>query len=333
MSKFKFPRRRYSILDSLFRRHGIFYTIDSLLDIIYEKTGEEISKSTIDKDLRAMKEEFNAPIYYDHLNKGYTYKNKTFTIDQFPITEGDKEVLGMAYQVFRALKGTPLLKKLEGTIDKILLSSEMSSINTKDGNNILQIEEPLSESGTHWLETIYRSILERSALQIVYQVFGKEPRIKIISPYILREYRNRWYVVAYDHNSTKEYKTLVYALDRIKLVETTNQKYKIDPDFNASDYFKYSFGVYHSYENKPAKVKLEFYKPLIDYILSEPLHPSQKSQLSKDGNSLLVEMEVYLSEELFTMIRGYGNKVKVLKPKVLIDYINLEANQVSEMYH
>ena len=119
MSKFKFPRRRYNILDSTFRRHGIFYSIEALLDIIYDKTGEEISRSTLDKDLRAMKDEFDAPIYYDNLNKGYTYSDKNFTIDQFPLSEDEKDVLGMAYQVFRTLKGTPLLKKLEGTIDTV----------------------------------------------------------------------------------------------------------------------------------------------------------------------------------------------------------------------
>ena len=302
MSKFKFPRQRYTIIDNMFRRHGIFHTADDVLDTIYDRTGEDISVYTFNKDIRAMKDEYGAPIIYNKTKKGYTYSDHSFSIDDIPLSHDDKELLEMAYQAFKTFKGSPLLKKLESTLDKILLSSDFKNVGRKNNQYILQLEEPLSDSGSNWLEILYKSILEKNSLDIVYQKYGSDPVTKIISPYVLKEYRNRWYVIAFDHHNKRAQKTNVLALDRIKSIEYSNQKYIKDPNFIAKDYFKYSFGVYQRHDKQPEKIRIEIYPPLIDYLLSQPLHPTQKSTLGIDGKTLIVEMEVYIGQDLISFI-------------------------------
>ena len=49
------------------------------------------------------------------------------------------------------------------------------------------------------------------------------------------------------------------------------------------------------------------------YILSQPLHSSQKV-LSDDEKGLKIQLEVYLSHELRQSILGFGDRVRVLKP-------------------
>ena len=68
----------------------------------------------------------------------------------------------------------------------------------------------------------------------------------------------------------------MFALDRIATLKKTKQKYHIDTKFDKDQYFRFSFGTTHRYDLQPEKVRLWFNKTNKGYILSQPLHHSQK---------------------------------------------------------
>jgi predicted DNA-binding transcriptional regulator YafY len=73
----------------------------------------------------------------------------------------------------------------------------ISKIIGKSESEILQVEEPVKAGGSEWLEMILKAIVEKHALQMKYHGFGKEEKTYSLSPYLLKEYRNRWYVVGF----------------------------------------------------------------------------------------------------------------------------------------
>jgi len=196
--------------------------------------------------------------------------------------------------------------------------------------NAIQPEISYGNKGYEWIEPIFNAIINKETIEIYYQKAKSEPEKKVLSPYLLKEFRNRWYCIGYDHNKTQL--TKVYSLDRMQNVKFSGKKYWEDPLFDIEAYFKYSFGIFHDYSQKPIKIKLEFYDQFIETIQNHPLMPNQISKIIKGGKALEVEIESYLSYEIENEILKYGNLVKVISPLSLAEKIQVKAQKIINKY-
>ena len=305
---------RYRIIDGCLTnpRHK-FPTMEYIIDRIEEQLGKSISQSMLTKDLESMRIESGAPIKYDRYHKGYHYTEPEFSLKEFPLTHEEIEALDFSTALLQQLKGTRMFQQFESAINKMTEGYRISKILGKSENQILQVEEPLRTDGNRWLEQLLKAIVEKECLQVTYQAFGGTVKEHEFSGYLLKEYRNRWYGIGY---SKKAKSILVLALDRILNVIPCKGKYISDENFVPSDFFKYSLGITQIHEVDPENVVLLFTPEQAPYILSQPLHSSQKV-LSDDEKGLRVQLEVYLSHELRQAILGFGERVRVVKPAVL----------------
>jgi predicted DNA-binding transcriptional regulator YafY len=78
-------------------------------------------------------------------------------------------------------------------------------------------------------------------------------------------------------------------------------------------------------------VLLSFTASQAAYILSQPLHASQKL-IRQSDESVDVELDVYITTELKMAILSYGPEVKVLKPKSLQSEIEKTIRDMAAMY-
>jgi predicted DNA-binding transcriptional regulator YafY len=91
-----------------------------------------------------------------------------------------------------------------------------------------------------------QAILNRRVIDLEYQSFRSEkPSHHILHPYYLKEYRNRWYLLAY-HDHFRE--VWVYGLDRVKGLGVVHGKKFIETDFDIGDYFLHHVGITRSGE-------------------------------------------------------------------------------------
>jgi predicted DNA-binding transcriptional regulator YafY len=170
----------------------------------------------------------------------------------------------------------------------------------------LQVEEPLRSEGNQWLETLLKAIVEKICLKVTYHGFGKHKKDHEFSCYLLKEYRNRWYAVGYSKIAKN---VLILALDRIEGIKNCSGKYISNEDFVPADYFKYSLGITQINNAKPETIILKFTSLRAPYILSQPLHSSQKIIVEND-NELIIELNVYISHELIQTILSFGRSSK-----------------------
>ena len=194
----------------------------------------------------------------------------------------------------------------------------------------IQPEQNHSVIGVEYIEPILNAILERNPIEIEYQKVGQEIETKVISPYVLKQVDQHWYMIGFDHLKTSLTKN--YSLDKILSIKVSKEPYHYDESFDASKFFKYSFGIYHNYKSKPQKIKLAFKEPYINQIINYPLSPYQTHSLSKDGKTLNVFIELYESYEIISEILKYGASVKVMAPRSLIKKINNIALAVVNLY-
>lgn len=319
-------RERY--LDQILRNRNRMLTADEIRMELNRRLGTDISRSTLYSDLSYMKQEYGAVIAKNHRNQLF-YEDPEFSIEKAPLTEEDKKLLDMAASIFKIFSSSPMLSKFEKTINKIITGSSITK-SERTKMDCIQPENSHSDVGVKYIEPILNAILENQAIEIEYKKVGQDPDIKVISPYILKEISGHWYLIGFDNNKSNLIKN--YALDKILSVKVSKQPYHYDHNFDAGQFFKYSFGIYHNYNDKPQKIKLEFKEPYINQLINYPLSPYQTHILSKDGKKLTVNLELYESYEIVSEILKYGASVKVLSPASLVKKIKGIAEEVVRGY-
>ncbi len=320
---------RYRIIDSCLTNPLRRYpTMEFIIEKIEEQTGHAISESMFSKDIQAMKQEYNAPIKYSRTNEGYYYTEDEFSIKEFPLTHEEIEILDFSTALLGQLKGSRLFQQYENAINKVIEGYRISKIPGMEGKQFLQTEVAINHDEVQWLELLLKAIIQQKTVKVVYQSYGGEAKTHELSPYLLKEYRNRWYVIGY---SDRIQNTLVLALDRIQSATLSKGLYYKDRDFNSAEFFKYSIGITQVHGLEPEEVILSFTPFQAQYILSQPLHHSQEVILEND-KEVRIKLTVYITQELKMAVLAFGAEVKVIQPKSFKQAIVDSAKKVLKNY-
>lgn len=320
---------RYRIIDACLRNNMRKYpTLQAIKEVIMEAMGlESLSDSQINKDIRAMKDIYNAPIESHKIYGGYYYTEEHYSINSLPLTQDEIRVLDLSSSILKQIKYSGYFSQFESIIDKLISGFRISQIPGYENRQIIEIEQPISDTGLKWIELAYESIINKQPLCIDYKKFNSdEMKQHIFSAYIIREYRNRWYLTGY---SEKSEAITTLALDRVHHMEMFNSGYHVS-DFNAEDYFKYGFGATVYQDSTPHKVELIFDASLAGYMITKPLHATQK--IIQHDEQLHLEIECFLTPELEGTILSYAEKVKVIGPQELIDRVKNRAERLMDLY-
>ena len=319
--------KKFWIIDEKIR-YGKKSTVKQIVTAVRNK-GISCTIKTIHNDFITMFDIWEQPIISE--GDKYFYINDEFSIKDGKINDEDLSTFEMLLMNSQNLKSTGIYDKYNKILDRILSDiAKGKKTENFNGFNAMQTEVSYGNKGYEWIEPIFNAIINKEAIEVIYKKAKSEPERKIISPYQLKEHRNRWYCVAYDH--LKRQTTNIYSLDRIENVEYSAKPFWIDKHYNPETYFKYSIGIYHYHDKKPLEVKLEFYGKFIETVQNHPLMPNQKSTLRKGGKTLEVEIEVYNSEELISELLKYGNLVKIITPSNLATTIKEESLKISKLY-
>jgi len=168
-----------------------------------------------------------------------------------------------------------------------------------------------------------------SAMKYSYQKFWEdEPSHRTTEPYALKEFKNRWYVLA---NDLKDKKVKSFALDRLTELTITRKKFQLPNDFNVNEHFKYSFGIVSSNEHKPQEIILSFDPMQGKYIKTLPLHESQVIINDTDAE-LRIKLTLYVTHDFFMEVLSFGDSVKVIQPASLIEEIKTAYGNALKHY-
>ncbi len=319
----KYALLRYRIIDNcLTNKYKPFPTKEDLQyaceEALYGSSGEHISISTIEKDMRAMKSEselgYYAPIVYSKLKKGYHYTDEEYTIKEISLSAEDKEAIRFAATTLFQFKDLAIFDQFGSAIQKIFDRLNISPEMQDDAiDRFVQFESTPLAKGTENLPLLLQAIKETRAVRFRYLSFLDETESeRLLHPYLLKEYRNRWYVIGKDDDKQR---ILTFGLDRISDPSIRDEYFSVDEDFDPETLFKYSFGI--TAGGKPEKIVLKFAPQSGRYVKAQPLHPTQRI-ISDSEDGLTIELKVIPSYELASTIRSYGKSVEVLEPKALL---------------
>jgi len=170
--------------------------------------------------------------------------------------------------------------------------------------------------GQQFIYDIQNAIKEKNCIQFDYTKYKASQSIREnrdVSPYGLKEYRGRWYLIGLD-NDKKEIR--IFGLDRITNLQESKTRMISSKNFNIHSYFKHSIGISVDSEDISEFVELEFSHKLAGYIRNFPIHPSQVI-LSENTSGIKIRLRTYINLELINELMQYSDDVKILKPSKL----------------
>lgn len=317
--------KRFEILHDLLSRGIPVRWTD--IEKAYIAKNEGVTKKTIFNDIDCMKEVFGAPIKRE---KGiYSYTKafslyKLFNIDDFQLAIE----LNSLFEQFAAF---PQFKGLEEV--RIKLNERVSSLSKE---SIVQFEQNDEYAGLKRLQEIYNAIKNKKILKIHFQDFSKSQTAYSISPYMLKEYHNRWHVYGYEHKKEKIYNLAldrILAIDEASIFKYREQKAGDLAFLNDIIGFTYLYDAetetYAALETVKIKVEL----PRANYIRTKPLHHSQQEVSEETSKTHVVfTYQLRFNNELFAKLLEFGKDLEILEPLHLREKMIEHIQEMARKY-
>lgn len=327
---------RYKTIDICLRKQYKKWTLDDLVeacsDALYEYEGvrKGVSLRTIQGDIQMMRSDklgYNAPIEV-YEQKYYRYADKDYSINVMPFSKNDMNVLEEAVDMLSQLRDFNQFAEVSDVVTRLQDKLAMTKTNSKP---IMHFDTVPGLKGKEWINPLYEFISQKRAIKLVYQSFvTAQPHEWMFFPYLLKEYRNRWFVFGAKADNMMIYNL---ALDRIVWIEAVDIPYREKPEFDSEHFFDNIIGVSKSLKSAPRKIKFWANAEQSNYIKTKPLHPSQKlvSENLEDG-SCVFRIVVVPNFEMYSTFMSYGAGVRILSPAFAVDYLRRQLTRALSQY-
>ena len=185
-------------------------------------------------------------------------------------------------------------------------------------------------SGQQHLQPIIDAMKENRVLNITYKSFWSEKeRTYNVQPLCIKLFRQRWYlVVRYDKPG---YSPWVCALDRILMLEKTEETFTMPKDWDAEEYFDGFIGVLCYNDCNKETVKIKVSTSQANYLRSLKLHESQEEVERNEDYSIFT---YYLrpTYDFMQELLWNGEEVEVLEPQWLRDEMRGRIERMLDLY-
>jgi len=327
---------RYNIIDKcLTNRYNPFPSMDDLIEACEEELGTDFSVSTIQKDIKAMKEDkglgYMAPIRFSKAENGYYYSDPVYTIRSIGLNDKEIEAIEFATGLLKNFQGIKVNDAYNTAVDKIFTSIKAkTSDKDKTLVHAIQLEETTHLRGIEDLDKYIYCIKEKIPISFVHYSFSKKTyKANIIHPYLLKESNKRWYLVGY----SEEHKELRnFGIDRIYEPVMLDLKFIDHSGGDLRELYKNKIGLSPLESGKPETITLWVSDVFSKYILSMPLHESQTVTEHIEDGSIRITMNLVPTYELISKVLSYGEHMEVESPKWLIKEITTALNKTAKRY-
>ena len=166
-------------------------------------------------------------------------------------------------------------------------------------------------AGVQYLDILIRAIRTNHRLRIGYKKFGAEGYEKVVCPYAMKLFRQRWYLLALND----EEQMRIYALDRMTMALLTDETFEIPADFSAQAYFSEYFGVLTN-DTPMAHVVVRAHKWMPNYLRTLPLHHSQR-ELESTADYTDFSFDIRPTTDFLGELLRHSDGIEVIDPPEL----------------
>ncbi|MDE7426982.1 MAG: WYL domain-containing protein [Muribaculaceae bacterium] len=340
---------RYALLDRLLSNHRKAYSIQDLTDYLAKELpnyGQEpVTRRCVEKDILYL--EFDSPfdVEFERYkvaspNKSgdgfyqkpcIRYADPSFSIFKKPLSEDERSLLASVLSALGSFKGQPNFEWLDALAQKMHVDQHQE---------VISMSKNINENST-LLAELFAAISSKAAITIHYHTFTSE-EIKTVplSPYLLKEYNCRWYLLAGPFDSDR---VLSFALDRINGFEYAKELTFKPVKDDLTERYEDIIGITY-YDDKPVE-EIVFWisEASAPYIITKPIHGSMRHLKGSKADILKAKypslppgeffsIECIENYELIRELTTYGANLIVLAPSHIVEQVASIAAQMNERY-
>lgn len=311
---------RYQILDQCFSNKHRKFSFDDLVDFVSDKLGYNISPRQIREDIANLRiGPYYAPIKatrFDGKKCFYHYTDSDFSIFKNELSTEELTKLRSTIEMLNRYRGIPANAWLEEVISNLEYRFGVKA----NSENLISFEQNDMLKGLEHLSGLIDATINHQTIELSYQSYGRGKRQLIIYPYYIKQYNGRWFLFGF--NDAKN-RIESYALDRIEAYNLSDKPFVKNESVDFSTFFNDVIGVSVPYDDTlTEEVVLRFSERRFPYVVTKPLHSSQKICEEPNTISINVKPNRELSQQIFSFIPD----VEVLSP----DWLRKEIKEKIE---
>lgn len=193
--------------------------------------------------------------------------------------------------------------------DNILL---LNAYKQTENNSEIMIFEKRQASGLHNLEGLVFAIKNSKIITFNYtKNWEGVPHKKVLEPYALKEFKNRWYLLANEVDG-KDFFVKTFGLDRISDVEVNSKTFK-KQEVDIDKLFVNSFGIISTLDQIPEKIIISFDYEQGKFIKTLPIHHSQKVLIDNDSE-YRIELTLVPTYDFYQELLTHTGRMKIISP-------------------
>ncbi len=338
---------RYALIDKMLANRHRSYSIQDITEVLAEQLPEfgqsAVSKRCVEKDLNYL--EFDSPFdveieeYWidasDKNDRPYRkrcirYMDPTFSIFKPKLTDDEKTVLSTALET---------IGSFEGLDNFDWLSDLKSRLDLEEHEPIISISKNLLTNST-LIARLFTAIRLRKAIKLQYHTFKNyEIRNVVVSPYIIKEYNNRWFLIV---SASDTGRILTFPLDRIDDFDIVPATYLSAPD-DLQERYEDIIGITFNEDSPLLEIVFWVSDKSKEYINTKPIHGSQINIRSDEELALrkrfpliaggaFFKLNCKENYELIRELTSFGSELIVLSPKHVCEKIIRRIEKMRELY-
>ncbi len=273
----------------------------------------EVSRATLHRDLRDLKERMQVPIVCDRDTGLYRIDGSVerYELPGVWFSAGEIHALLSMQQLLAAFDTGGLLAEHVGPLRQRLLG--MLESTTDSADDIARRIRILSAAARHYapqhFQHIAAALMERRRLSIEYVARSKgDTSQREISPQRLTHYRDNWYLDAWCHLRDE---LRSFAVDAIKTVKTIDAVAQEIPEAELDAALGAGYGIFAGTQVQWAT--LLFTPERARWVAAEHWHPEQEGVFLDDG-SYQLRLPYSNDPELIMDVLKYGPDCQVVAP-------------------
>ena len=256
-----------------------------------------MNREKIKKKIKLIKKtQTRRPYYYEEPFSLYGVLNPT-----------DAALANEAVALIRQMQTLPHFVGLESVM---LRFEQQAGVIGKPQQSVVQFDQNQQYKGLNWLPDLYKAIQADQLVRIDYTEFGEPLTRYQVSPYLLKEFNNRWYIYGWitELNCIRN-----LALDRIEAIRPFTELRRRPDNTDWNSYLADVVGVTR-FANAPVETwVLRVWLKRALYVETKPIHPSQ-TIIQRTDDYIDFQYQLIWNNELDAKILELGPDAKLISP-------------------
>lgn len=306
------PARKYS---QAARLHDIIRLIESRKGVtVAELAGETgVDRRTIYRDLGAI-EDAGYPLSTERDGREtiYRFMRPMKEIPPIQFTLDELFSLHLLKASAEILEGTPFHRDLTTVFRKITSALPPRLVPHLERVAAVPLLIPQGKrqypSDGEDLTRLRDALLHQKVVRLTYRPSGQgDTGCYTVNPYSIVLYRGGLYLIGFaaERNGIR-----TFALERIRGVEQTGERFDIPEGYRLQRRYSHSFGIV---PEPPVRVRIRFSPAVAEHVAERIWHPSQTTETGEDG-SVILTLKVGGKREIFSWILSHGADAEILSP-------------------